>query len=129
MNDYKLIRRDPSYSKMRSIDTHIMHKESLKWLEKSLNESTTKTNVVITHHAPSIKSIPEKYQNELISAGFASNLEAFILKTKPNLWIHGHVHDAFDYYLGETRVICNPKGYPGEGVEGFRDGLVVEVGV
>jgi Icc-related predicted phosphoesterase len=128
MNDYKLIRRDPSYSKLRSLDTHIMHKESLKWLEKSLNESTAKTNVVITHHAPSIKSIPVEYQNDPISAGFASNLEAFILKAKPNLWVHGHVHNAFDYYIGETRVICNPKGYPGEEVVGFRDGLMVEVG-
>ena len=126
MNDYSLIRRDPSYSKLRSIDTHLMHKESLNWLEESLLESTTKANVVITHHAPSIKSIPPQYQNNLVSAGFASNLEAFILKTKPNLWIHGHLHDAFDYFIGETRVICNPKGYPGE-VVGFRDGLVVEV--
>jgi predicted MPP superfamily phosphohydrolase len=57
MNDYKMIRRDPSYSRLRSIDMHVMHNESLRWLEKSLSESTSKTNVVVTHHAPSIQSI------------------------------------------------------------------------
>jgi Icc-related predicted phosphoesterase len=128
MNDYTLIRRDPSYSRLRSIDTHVIHNESLKWLEKSLRESNSKTNVVITHHAPSIKSIKVKYQNDLVSAGYASNLESFILKTKPDLWIHGHIHAAFDYYIGQTRVICNPKGYPGETADGFRDSFIVEIG-
>jgi len=114
MNDYKMIRRDPSYSRLCSIDMHVMHNESLRWLEKSLSESTSKTNVVVTHHAPSIKSIPEKHRNDLVSAGYASNLESFIYKTKPDLRIHGHVNEAFDYCIGQTRVICNPKGYPGE---------------
>ena len=27
------------------------------------------------------------------------------------LWIHGHVHNNFDYMIGDTRVICNPRGY------------------
>lgn len=85
MNDYKMIRRDPSYSRLRSIDMHVMHNESLRWSEKSLSESTSKTNVVVTHHAPSIKSIPEKHRNELVSAGYASNLENFIHKTKPDV--------------------------------------------
>ena len=127
MNDYHFIKRDPSYSKLRSVDMHVMHKESLQWLEKSLSESTSKTNVVVTHHAPSIKSIPEKYQVELVSAGYASNLESFIQKARPDIWIHGHILEACDYYIGQTRVICNPKGYPGETAAGFRDNLIVEL--
>jgi Icc-related predicted phosphoesterase len=128
MNDYKMIRRDPSYSRLRSIDTHIIHNESLKWLEKSLSESSSITNVVITHHAPSTKSVKEKYQNDLVSAAYASNLESFILRTKPDLWIHGHIHEGFDYFIGETRVVCNPKGYPGEISDGFKDDLILEIG-
>lgn len=127
MNDYKMIRRDPSYSRLRSIDMHVMHNESLRWLEKSLSESTSKTNVVVPHHAPSIQSIPEKYRNDLVSAGYASNLESFIQRTKPDLWIHGHIHEAFDYYIGPTRVICNPKGYPGENANGFREDLIIKI--
>jgi predicted MPP superfamily phosphohydrolase len=127
MNDYRLIRRDPSYSKLRSIDTHVMHNESIKWLEKSLSENKSKTNIVITHHAPSIKSVKEKYKDDLISAAYASNLDDFILRTQPNLWIHGHIHEAFDYHVGNTRVVSNPKGYPGDNVDGFREGLIIEI--
>jgi Icc-related predicted phosphoesterase len=127
MNDYHLIRRDQSYSRLRSIDTHLMHNESLKWLDKSLTQSSTKINVVITHHAPSIKSINEEFQNDLISAGYASNLENFILKTKPDIWIHGHIHESLDYFIGQTRVICNAKGYPGATPRGFRRELMIEM--
>lgn len=127
MNDYHLIRLDPSYSILRPADTHKMHNESMIWLHKSLSESRSETNVVITHHAPSIKSVPEKDRNDLISASFASNLEDFICNTKPDLWIHGHIHEASDYYIGQTRVICNPMGYPYENVKGFRDNLIIEI--
>ncbi|MDB3907896.1 metallophosphoesterase, partial [Crocinitomicaceae bacterium] len=64
MNDYKKIRRDPSYSKLRTIDTFAIHNKSMNWLENSLNESECATNIVVTHHAPSIRSIPEKYKQD-----------------------------------------------------------------
>ena len=127
MNDYKLIRRDPSYSKLRSIDTHVIHKESKKWLIESLGKSKTKTNVVVSHHAPSIESIPIQYRGDLISAGFASNLEDLIQEHQPDFWIHGHLHDAFDYTIGKTRVICNPFGYPDEKSKGYKEKLVVDI--
>jgi Icc-related predicted phosphoesterase len=128
MNDYNLIKRDPSYSKLRSIDTHVIHNESIKWLEKSLIESKTEFNVVVTHHAPSEKSILDKYKNDLVSAGFTSNLDGFIEKTQPDLWIHGHVHACFDYSIGKTRIVCNSRGYPGEEVEGYQDKKVIKIG-
>lgn len=126
MNDCKMIRRYPSYSKMRSIDLHAIHNESLKWLDKSLTNSKTKKNIVITHHAPSAQSIPPEFQDNLLSSGYASNLENFILKHRPDFWIHGHIHKASDYTVGQTRVICNPCGYPDEKVEGFRRNYIIE---
>lgn len=68
MNDYKMIRRDPSYSKLRSIDTYVMHQISLKWLQASLESTTTRKNIVVTHHAPSAKSIPEEFKNNIVSS-------------------------------------------------------------
>lgn len=127
MNDYYQIRKSPSYSKLKAIDTLTMHRISKKWLKKSLNESKTEQNVVITHHAPSIKSIAAKYRNDIVSAAFASNLDDFILETKPNLWIHGHVHEVFDYNIGSTRVICNPTGYPHETVENFQTEFFIKL--
>ena len=68
--------------------------------------------VVITHHAPSLDSVPPKYQNSVLTPSYASNLEDFI-KARPNikLWCHGHIHALSDYQIGQCRVVCNPRGY------------------
>lgn len=127
MNDYKLIRLDPTYSKLRTIDTHVIHYKSLMWLKDSLTKSNTKKNVVITHHAPSINSISAKFKEDVLSAAFASNLEDYIMETQPDFWIHGHVHEPYDYNIGKTRVICNPKGYPDEPYNGYNSKLTIEI--
>ena len=61
-----------------------------------------------------------------LDASFASNLENLMLRGNINLWIHGHTHRAQDYYIGATRVLCNPRGYPEED-SGWNPALVVEV--
>ena len=113
MTDYKKIRRSPSYSKMRSIDTAIIHYHSKRWLEQQLLEHQGERNVVVTHHAPSTKSL--EYPDDELSAAYASDLDSFILEHQPALWIHGHLHASSDYLVGNTRVICNAKGYPLKG--------------
>lgn len=127
MNDYKLIRRLPSYSKLRSIDTYNIHQASIKWLATSLETSLTRQNIVITHHAPSPKSIPNIYKDDVVSSAYASDLEAFILQYQPNYWIHGHIHQANRYIIGQTEVICNPYGYIHEKDGGFDPDLMIEV--
>jgi Icc-related predicted phosphoesterase len=82
----------------------------------------------MTHHAPSLQSIPDKYKNEFIRVAYASDLEQKILEKQPQLWVHGHVHESFDYRIGETRVVCNPRGYVmDETNPKFNPSLVVEV--
>lgn len=127
MNDYRLIRLDPSYSKLRSIDTYKMHYHSVKWLENSLTDSVTDKNIVITHHAPSIKSIPEEFKENPTSSAYASNLESFILQHKPDYWIHGHIHQPVTYTIGNTEIICNPYGYINEKYNGYNPKLVIDV--
>ena len=36
--------------------------------------------------------------------------------TKVRLWVHGHMHDSFDYAVNGTRIVCNPRGYIKQGV-------------
>lgn len=127
MSDYKMIRRDPSYSKLRSIDTYVMHQASLKWLRASLESSATRKNIVVTHHAPSIKSIPEEFKNDVLSSAYASNLEPLILEYKPDYWIHGHIHQPIKYHVGGTIVLCNPHGYIDEPYNGFDKNLIIEI--
>lgn len=127
MNDYKLIRRDPSYSKLRSIDSFKIHQISRAWLEESLEESKEYKNVVITHHAPSIKSVPEFYKNDPVTAAYASDLEALITKYNPPYWIHGHIHTPINYKVGKTEIICNPHGYINEKYNGYDRELIIEI--
>ena len=69
--------------------------------------------VVVGHHSPSPQSIHPMYANDTImNGGYSSNLEEFIQDhPQIKLWTHGHTHHNFDYVIGETRVICNPRGY------------------
>jgi DNA repair exonuclease SbcCD nuclease subunit len=127
MNDYKMIRRDPSYSKLRSIDTYLIHQQSLKWLQSSLESSTTTKNIVVTHHAPSPKSVPQQFKDDILSSAYASNLEPMILQYQPQYWIHGHIHTPIKYEIGSTKVICNPHGYMNEPYNGFENNLIIDI--
>ncbi|PSK90361.1 metallophosphoesterase [Taibaiella chishuiensis] len=127
MNDYKRIRRYPSYSKLRSIDTFNIHHASRAWLERSLAESGARQNIVITHHAPSIRSLPEQYRNDTLSAAYASDLESLIRQYQPAYWIHGHIHTPSRYTIAGTEIICNPHGYIDEKYNGYDRELIITV--
>lgn len=126
MTDYKKIRLSPSYRRMRSIDTATIHRRSRRWLQQALTCHEGQSRVVITHHAPSPRSLLPGYENDLVSAAYASELDEFVAASGANLWIHGHTHNARDYRIGDTRVLCNPKGYPGERT-GWDPRLTVEI--
>lgn len=127
MNYYKRIRRDPSYSKMRSIDIYRIHKKTITWLEKNLVEASDKRKVIISHHAPSIQSVPEKYRTDMTTTAYASDLEYLMKDYQPELWFHGHLHTNSDYTIGKTRVLCNPRGYCDEPNLNFNPVLTVEI--
>ena len=60
------------------------------------------------------KSIHEKYANDKeLNTLYASDME-YLMTNNVKLWIHGHTHNGFDYTVGNTRVVCNPVGYPQE---------------
>ena len=127
MNDYKKIRVDPSYSKLRSIDTFNIHQKSIAWLKNSLEESNGLKNVVVTHHAPSLKSVPNQYRSDPITSAYASDLELFIKQHQPLYWIHGHIHTPARYQIDQTEVICNPHGYLNEKHNGYSAELIIEI--
>lgn len=81
---------------------------------KKLLKNTKMDIIVVSHFAPSIKSISEKYNGKYkyLNPAYASNLDQFILDNpRIKLWIHGHMHDSFDYNIGKCRVVCYPYGY------------------
>lgn len=119
ISDFKKIRKEPTYSRLKAIDTAIIHRESLNWLGRSLDASTSSIDVVVTHHAPSMMSVPAMYEGDVVTAAYASELSKFIDNHNPDYWLHGHLHNSSHYQLGGCKVLCNPKGYRGEVNESF----------
>lgn len=125
MYDYKDIR----YSHMgylTPMHTAQLHAECKIWLVNELQKYEGYQRVVVTHHCPHPNSVPERYKGDLLTPAFTSNLEDIILKYQPNLWVHGHTHDVLDYQVGNTRIVCNPRGYPNENVV-FNSNFIVTI--
>ncbi|CAK0501920.1 phosphoesterase [Burkholderia pseudomallei] len=110
MLDHRRIRR-PNHGRFEPEDAAEEQRAALELLVRKIREPFPGKTVVITHHAPSARSIHQHEQNNPLAPAFASNLE--FLVSEADLWIHGHIHLSSDYQLGKCRVICNPRGYPG----------------
>jgi Icc-related predicted phosphoesterase len=120
MNDYQGVKNSDDTVSWKFLPKHALrdHQKMRNYLQVVMDtyrESGRTDNrvVVITHHAPSKSSIHEKYlYDTLMNGNFYTNMDEFI-ESNPQiqLWVHGHMHDPFDYEVGSTRVVCNPRGY------------------
>ena len=110
MTDYAVIadRTDPR-GRLRPERILREHQQSIAFLEHELRARDRAHTVVVTHHAPSLRSSQQK--GEDWDHLYGSPLDALIEDCGPALWIHGHVHHSFDYQIGRTRILCNPRGY------------------
>ena len=127
MNDFKKIKFSKTpYRRFKPIHAYGKHVETRNYIAAELRGRTGRKTVVVTHHAPSPRSIAAAFRHDPLSACYASDLEDLIQETRPALWVHGHVHHRNDYVIGGTRIVSNARGYPGENT-GFDSGLVVEI--
>lgn len=129
MNDYVTIRcarggRD--FARLTPAVTAARAEATRLWLEAALVRPHPGPTVVITHHAPSLLSLSGGLANEPLAASYANSWDHLFDPTV-SLWLHGHTHQAADYVVNGTRVVCNSRGYPGEEENGFRPSLVLEV--
>jgi hypothetical protein len=85
------------------------HLRSRAWLARELSRGENTRTVVLTHHAPHPRSIHPRHADSPINGAFVSDLTELI--EQADLWLHGHVHDSFDYRVGRCRVASNPRGY------------------
>ncbi len=127
MADYHLIQKDKSGGALHPRDLAKIHAQSIKWLEEQMSCHTPDRTIVVTHHAPSSRSIPSLHTGETLSAAFASNLDSFIRACRIPLWIHGHTHYNVDYKIGGTRILSNQRGYSFAMARGFEPGKIIEL--
>ena len=116
MNDFRVIRKEfEGYTKLKPVDTVVRHKRMLKYIDEVTAGKLDEKFVVVGHHSPSRMSIHEQYKNDyLMNGAYSSDLSDFILdRPQIKLWTHGHTHHVFDYMIGSTRIVCNPRGYEG----------------
>lgn len=120
MNDYHGVKNSNDNISWKFLPKHALrdHQHMRGYLRNVMGNykeagRTDNKVIVITHHAPSERSVHEKYAHDKVMNGcFMSKMDEFIEQNPQiQLWIHGHMHDPFDYVIGETRVICNPRGY------------------
>ena len=104
MNDYRLI---TDFTPEKALQEHTHTRE---WFERCIPTLKQGKVIVVTHHAPSQSSVKGRYTAS--RGAYGSDMNSFIQKhTEISHWIHGHVHESSDYMIGNTRVLCNPRGY------------------
>jgi Icc-related predicted phosphoesterase len=116
MADFSLIRDDSlGYTKLKPATMVQRFKQTLDYFQVVLDQNKDKKCVVISHHCPSDLSVARWFKSQfLMNGGFRSDLSEFILdRPQIKLWINGHTHWKNRYYLGDTLVACNPRGYLG----------------
>jgi len=107
-----------------------LFEQNRAWLKAQLAQPFDGKTVVITHHAPSGKSMHPQYEGNPWNSCFVTDMEP-LMGNSVDLWVHGHTHNGFDYEVNGTRVICNPRGYPhpfgGWENPEFNPGLLINV--
>jgi Icc-related predicted phosphoesterase len=133
MNDFRIIRNDKrNYAPMSALDVAVRHDRTLAYIKLIVQEHKDKKCVVVGHHSPSFQSCHPMYGNDtLMNGGYHSDLSEFILDhPQIVLWTHGHTHHPFDYMIGDTRVVCNPRGYENDGYSedtGWNPNILLEI--
>jgi hypothetical protein len=120
LTDYHRIRVSPWFGKMRPNYTRAANAHACRWLAEAAARATHPL-VIVTHHAPNLRSVAPCHESDALTPAYASSLDHLVEQTNADLWIHGHIHYPSDYRIGGVRVVCNPRGYgPDDLVDGFK---------
>lgn len=126
MYDYERIHlASHGLRKLQPLDTEQLHLQHRDWLRSRLAEPFDGRTVVVTHMAPSARSVTPKHADDMVSAAYASRLDDLVARA--DVWIHGHMHDSLDYQLGGCLVLCNPLGYKNRVGQSENDGFLANL--
>ena len=133
VNDYSFEMRTATILRDRGKPFTAMHARTehfvtRNFLRDELEKPFDGKTVVVTHHAPSLQSVEERWLDDACTPAYASSMENYMFMGV-DLWTHGHTHNNSDYQIGDTRVLCNPRGYHNASKlnEHFNPGLVIDL--
>lgn len=73
-----------------------------------------KDTIVISHHLPTPAAVADKFKHNPNNHFFMADMDHIIYDQEPKLWLFGHTHTRMDFVVHNTRLVCNPRGYPWE---------------
>lgn len=123
MDDYRMIRAGESCRLLRPSDLIERNQKARDFLARELTTPFGGKTVVVTHHCPVPEVARDKHMGHL-AAGFTNRW--YYLVERADFWVFGHTHQFVDSYLGDCRVISNPRGYPNEPT-GFQADFTFEI--
>jgi len=125
MSDYRQIRAGENFRRIKPGDLAAEALKTRVWLLNKLSEPFSGPTVVITHHAPILRSLAQSpHAGNHLDAAYANEWLDLMDGEPVAAWVHGHSHTVVDYYKAGTRIVCNPRGYPNENT-GFDQDLIV----
>ena len=126
LSDFRQIRTE-NYRRIRPADLIEQAEKARDWLRSKLAEPHDGPTVVITHHAPTLRSLEgNPHAGTFLDAAFANDWEDLMGADRVALWVHGHTHTSVDFEVAGTRIVSNQRGYPGE-ESGFQPSLVIDL--
>jgi predicted phosphodiesterase len=118
MSDYsRIFTKDEKTQTIHTVSVEVLnklHREHRQFLCSQAGRAAAKRRTVfITHHLPSYSMIHSRYSNNPINCAFASDT-LHTVPVKPDVWICGHSHTAFNNIIDGVHCVMNPIGYPDE---------------
>lgn len=120
---YNVYHKMNDYCRIKNFNVHQqnrLHSIDRKWLLNTVpyisgkQEYCDKTIIVVTHHAPSVKLIPQKYIKSKINSAFVCSDIPESLFKHIDYWVYGHIHIPQKHYIHQCTFISNPLGYENE---------------
>jgi Icc-related predicted phosphoesterase len=136
MSDFKVTKNSRvhyyKFTPEHALEDHMQMKRYIQHVIDNRREQGERSDrvIVVGHHSPSRQSTHERYRGDVYMNGcYSSEMDDFILdRPEIRLWTHGHTHEDFDYMIGTTRIVCNPRGYDGyEARAGFWQPKLIEL--
>lgn len=99
----------PIHKRMFTVeDINSLHRACVGYLQREIlsAEKLGLRVVVLSHHAPSFRSINPAYKRSRLNCAYATDMSG-VLRANVIAWGHGHTHYRADYWLQRTRVVSD----------------------
>lgn len=87
------------------------HEKCVSFIKRSVENSTAKQRIVVTHHVPSFQLSSSDFAGSRINGAFTVELEGYIMTSPISYWIYGHSHRNINKQIGKTQCLSNQLGY------------------